>query len=125
MMVKEIMNRKLITVKEDDTVRSICKLLSKHKISGVPVLGKTGKLVGFVSERDVIAAVCKPDFTSKTARKLMTKRVRTISEDAPLTHASKIFSEEKYRHLPVVKGKKLVGIITRKDVANQMMKHYY
>lgn len=125
MLVKEIMNRKLITVKEEEDVRKICRLLSKHKISGVPVLGKTGKLVGFVSERDVISAVCKPDFINRTARQIMTRRVRTIAEDAPLMHASKIFSEEKYRHLPVVKGKKLVGIVTRKDIATQMMKHYY
>jgi CBS domain-containing protein len=125
MLVKELMNKKVITVKEIDDVHTICKLLSKHQISGLPVLSKTGKLVGFVSERDVIAAVCKANFTSKTAKQLMTKRVRTISDDAPVTHASKVFTQEKYRHLPVTRSGKVVGIITRKDIATHMMKHYY
>lgn len=125
MLIREFMNRKVITVKEDDDVRTVCKLLTKYRISGMPVLNKAKKLAGFVSERDVIAAVPKKNFDNRTAKQLMTKRVRTVTEDAHLTHASKIFSEEQYRHLPVIKAGKLVGIITRKDVTAQLMKHYY
>jgi CBS domain-containing protein len=106
-------------------VHTICKLLTKYQISGVPVLNKAGKLAGFVSERDVIAAVCKANFLTKTAKQIMTKKVRTITEEAPVTHASKVFTEEKYRHLPVTKSGKVVGIVTRKDIATHMMKHYY
>ena len=123
--IKEIMARKVHTVKEDDDVKSICRVLAKNKISGMPVMGKSGKLVGFVSERDVIAAVPKPNVAAATARRLMTKRVRTIPDDAPITHASKIFSEEKYRVLPVIRNGKLVGIIGRKDVVNYMMGNFY
>lgn len=125
MFISELMNRKVITVKEDANVREICRLLSKNHISGLPVVSKSGKLVGFVSERDIIAAVCKPKFSELTAKKLMTKKVRTITPDSPVMHASKIFAQEKYRHLPVTKGGKVVGIVTRADVTAQMMKHYY
>ena len=123
--IKEIMAKKVYTVNEDDDVKSICRVLAKNEISGMPVVGKSGKLVGFVSERDIIAAIPKPRFEQATARKLMTKKVRTIAEDAPVTHASKIFSEEKYRLLPVLRGTKLVGIIGRKDVVKYMMGNYY
>ena len=125
MIVKELMKKHVVTVQDTDDVRTICKLLSKHKISGLPVLNKSGKLVGFVSERDVISAVCKPHFDKRTARQLMTKKVKAISEDSPVTHASKMFAQEKYRHIPVTKNGKVVGIIARKDIATHMMKHYY
>lgn len=125
MLVNELMTRKVITVSEDANVRYICKLLSKHNMSGFPVTNKSGKLVGFVSERDIIAAVFKPNFINRTAKNLMNRRIRTIPEDAPITLASKIFSEEKYRQLPVLRNGKLVGIISRKEVVRHMMGQYY
>ena len=123
--VKEIMAKKVFAVNEEDDVRTICRVLTRNEVSGLPVLGKSGKLVGFVSERDVIAAILKPKFEQATARKLMSRKVQTIADDAPITHASKIFSEENYRLLPVLRGTKLVGIIGRKDVVNYMMGNYY
>lgn len=125
MKVKELMTKKVITVGDDTNVKDICKLLNKLNMSGFPVVSKTGKLVGFISERDVIAAVSRPHFLNKSARHLMSRKPRTIQDDAPLTHASKIFAEEKYRQLPVVHNGKLVGIIARKDVLKHLMGHYY
>lgn len=125
MLVKEMMKKKVVTVNDTDNVRTICKMLTKYKFSGFPVINKSGKLVGFISERDIISAVCKPNFISRTAKQLMTKKVRTLPEDSPVTHASKVFAQEKYRHIPIVRGKKVVGILTRKDIATHMMKHYY
>lgn len=125
MLIRDMMHKKVISVSKTTNVREICKLLAKNKISGVPVVEKGGKLVGFVSERDIIAAVPKADFVDRTAQKVMTKRVKTITAEEPLAHASKIFATETYRHLPVTKAGKVVGIVTRKDITTQMMKHYY
>jgi len=125
MLVKDLMTRKLYTVDENADVKVACKLLTKHKISGIPVINKAGKLRGFVSERDIIAAVPKKNFCDMKAKNVMSKRVRTIPYDAPVTNASKIFSEENYRLLPVIKNGKLVGIIARKDIVKQMLGYYY
>jgi CBS domain-containing protein len=125
MLVKDLMTTKVHTVRDDDDVRTAAKLLTKHKISGIPVVSKTGKLVGFVSERDIIAAVPKPKFCDMKIRNLMSKKVCSIPYDAPMTQASKIFSVEDYRLLPVIKGSKLVGIIARKDIVKQMIGYYY
>jgi len=124
-LVKDVMTKKVVTVRDEDDVKQACKLLAKNRISGMPVMNRLGRLVGFISERDVIAAVPKPGFDKASVRKLMTKKVRTIAGDEPLTHASKIFSEEDYRLLPVMKGPKLIGIIARKDVVNFMMGNFY
>ena len=125
MQVKELMTKKVIVVKDDTNVKDICKMLKKLHMSGFPVVSKSGRLTGFISERDVIAAVPRPRFLDRTARQIMSRKLRTIPDDAPITHASKIFSQEKYRQLPVVHNGKLVGIISRKDVLKHMMGHYY
>lgn len=125
MLVKDLMTKKVHTVSEDDKVKEAAKLLTKYKISGVPVVSKTGKLKGFISERDIIAAVPRPKFCDLKVKNLMSKRVRTIECDSPINCASKIFSQENYRLLPVVRGNKLVGIIARKDILKQMIGYYY
>ncbi len=125
MLVKDLMTRKLHTVGEDDDIKTACKSLTKYRLSGIPVVSRSGRLTGFVSERDIIAAVPKKNFCNMKVRNIMSRKVRTIPQDDPVTHASKIFSEEKYRLLPVLKGAKLVGIISRNDIVKQMMKHYY
>lgn len=125
MLVKDLMTKKLVTVGEEDDIKKVCKLLTKHRISGIPVVSKSGKLKGFISERDIIGAVPKANFSNMKARQLMSKKVRSIGLDEPVTHASRIFSEQSYRLLPVIKGQKLVGIIARKDIVKQMIGHYY
>ena len=123
--VRDIMKRKAAYVNERDDIRTVCRALAKHKLSGLPVLGASGRLAGFVSERDIINAVIRPGFDRATAKQVMTRRVRSIAADAPVTSASKIFSEEDYRLLPVLSEGKLVGLISRKDIVNLMMCNYY
>jgi len=123
--VKAIIKKKVTTVSEDADVRQICRSLKKYNLSGIPVTNKKGALVGFVSERDIIAAVIRPNFMEMTAKKLMTRRVVTVGPDDPLVNASKIFSDSNFRILPVVKGGKVVGIIERRDVVEHMLSKCY
>ena len=123
--VSEVMVKKVITVTKDIEMPKLCRLIARKKLSGVPVTDGKGRLVGFISERDIIAAVPKPKFMERTARQIMTRKVKTISPEEPLTNASKVFAAEKYRQLPVVKAGKVVGIIARKDVIQHMLGRYY
>jgi len=119
--VKNVMSKKPATISENADIRKLCKILAKSKLSGLPVVGKGGNLVGFVSERDIIKAVAKPKFMEMTAKRIMTKRVKSVGPDDPLTHASKIFSELDLRILPVVKNGKVVGLITRRGVIESLL----
>jgi tRNA nucleotidyltransferase (CCA-adding enzyme) len=125
MLIRELMIKKIITVRDDADVRAICRLLTKHNSSGFPVINKAGKLVGYISERDIIAAVPKPNFLSRKAKDLMNRKIRTIPDDAPINIATKIFSEEKFRQLPVLREGRLIGVITRSELVKHMMGHYY
>jgi CBS domain-containing protein len=123
--VSEVMVKKVITVTKDTEMPKLCRLITRKKLSGVPVVNGKGRLVGFISERDIIAAVPKPRFMERTAGQIMTRKVKSIGPEEPLTNASKIFSAAKYRQLPVVKAGKVVGIIARKDVIQHMLGRYY
>lgn len=125
MLVKELMSKKVKTVGENDNVRSVCRLLIKFKVSGFPVVSKSGKLVGFISERDIIAAVPRSNFLNLTAKQMMSKKVHMVPDDAPIMLASKIFTDAKIRLLPVIQKGKLVGILSRKEMVRHMMGHYY
>lgn len=123
--VKDVMAKRVATVTPETTMKKLCGILSRRKTSGVPVVDRKGKLVGFVSERDIIAAVAKKNFLDRTAGDLMTRKLKTIGPDEPLTNASKIFSCAPYRQLPVVKNGKVVGVLTRQGVVQHMMGTYY
>lgn len=124
-LVKEMMNKSVVSVGPDTGLKKICQLLTKHKISGVPVVNAKKEVLGFVSERDIIAIVTRPNFLKKVAKNIMVKNVHVVEDTASLNEVSLVFSHEPFRHLPVTHNKRLVGIITRKDIINQMLGHYY
>lgn len=123
--VKEMMAKKVVSTGPETTLKKICQLLTKNKISGIPIINKKKEILGFVSERDIIAAVPKPNFMEKTAKDIMKKDLTIVEDTTSLNEISLIFSNEPFRHLPVVKNGKLVGIISRRDIINQMLGHYY
>ncbi|MFH1875246.1 MAG: CBS domain-containing protein [Pseudomonadota bacterium] len=123
--VKDMMRKKVITIPFDMGVIQICKLLYKRAVSGFPVVNNKEEIVGFISERDIIAAVPKSRFLKLSAKNLMKKNVKTISPEEPISNAFKIFSKVNYRHLPVVRGKKIVGVISRKEVIEHILSGYY
>jgi acetoin utilization protein AcuB len=103
------------------------KIMRENKVRRLPVLDHTGKLVGLVSEKDLWYASPSPAtslsvweisyLTSKiTIKELMSKQVITICEDCPLEEAARIMVDNKIGGLPVVRGDKLVGIITETDL---------
>lgn len=124
-MVKEMMNKSVVSVGPETSLKKICHLMTKNKISGVPIVNQRKEILGFVSERDIIAAVPKPNFFKKAAKDIMVKKLTVVEDTTSLNEVSLIFSNEPFRHLPVVKNGQLVGIISRHDIINQMLGHYY
>ena len=116
--------KKIITVVRETPIEKVCHILSKNNISGVPVVGRKGELVGFISERDIIANFSEKCFTLK-AEDIMKKNVISIKYGTSHDIASKIFAEKSFRHLPVLKNGKVVDVISRKDVIKRIVEHYY
>lgn len=122
--IKDVMTKKVITVTGNISIEQVCDILVKNKLSGVPVIDKNRKLVGYVSEKDIITSLSKKAKCKKTGD-VMNKNVFSIKEDTTIDRVSRIFAEKEYRRLPVVKSGKLVGIVSRKDVMSHLVEDYY
>ena len=119
MLAKDIMTKKVITVSPQTSVKDLAKSLTKHKISGMPVADKTGKLLGIVSRTDVLAK------GGAKVKEIMSKKVVSVSEETPVEEIANLFTTYKINRVPVMQGKKLTGIVSRADIvmAIAMGKH--
>jgi tRNA nucleotidyltransferase (CCA-adding enzyme) len=110
MIAKDLMTRDVITAKPTMTVKNLASVLIKNQISGVPVASNNGRIIGVVSEADILAK------KGKVVRSIMSKKVIRVSEDTPVEEVAKLMMTHKINRLPVFRGDQLVGIISRADV---------
>jgi CBS domain-containing protein len=110
MFAKDVMTRDIITVSPSASVRALASLLIKNQISGAPVATKTGRIVGVVSEADVVAK------RGKDVRSIMNKKVIRVSEDTTVEEIAQLMNAHMVKRLPVMDGRKLVGIVSRADI---------
>jgi acetoin utilization protein AcuB len=126
MFVGERMSRPVISVSPDAPINEVLAMFKKEHIRRAPVM-KEGKLVGIVSERDLLNASPSSVTTlsiwelnyliSKVKIKsVMTKKVITVSKDTPIEEAARIMADKKIGGLPVVDGERVVGMITETDL---------
>ncbi len=121
MKVKRLLATKsgpVITIGPDQPIRDAVALLSRHNIGALVVVAAGSDLpVGIISERDVIRRAAENEGVfSETVRDIMTKEVITGMPQDDLYSVIHTMTERRFRHLPVVDGEKLVGIISIGDV---------
>jgi len=112
MVAKDIMTRDVITVISTMTVKNLANLLIKNQISGAPVAAKNGKVIGMVSEADILAK------KGKDVKTIMSKKVISASEETPVEEIAKLMTTHKINRIPVIREDKAVGIISRADIVN-------
>jgi CBS domain-containing protein len=112
MIAKEIMTRDIITVAPELPVRKLAMTLVKNQISGAPVAGKNGKIVGIVSEADIVAK------KGKDVKAIMSKKVISVVEDTPVEEIAQLMTKHKIKRLPVMNEGKVVGIVSRADIVS-------
>ncbi|MGQ0664405.1 MAG: CBS domain-containing protein [Pseudomonadota bacterium] len=109
--------QELVTFSGEATVREAATLMDRRRVGAVLVV-EGGRLIGIFTERDaitrVVAAGRDPDRTR--LREVMTADPDTVSADDPASHALRMMSDRGYRHLPVVAGERLVGIVSVRDL---------
>ena len=121
----DIMVTKLITLSPEMKLREAAKLLLKSRISGAPVVDEEGDLIGVFSEKDVMGALIDAvydELPSSEVRSYMSRDLHTITEDVDLLAIAQIFQTRGFRRLPVVRDRKLVGQISRRDVMAAVIK---
>ena len=112
MNAKEIMTRDIITVSPSMKIKDLAMTLIKNQISGAPVAGKDGKILGVVSEADIISK------KGKDVRAMMSKKVISVTEDATVEQVAQLMTTHAIKRLPVMNGAAIVGIVSRADIVS-------
>jgi CBS domain-containing protein len=112
MNASDIMTRDIITVTPNMSVKKLAMLLIKSQISGAPVSGKNGKIVGVVSEADIVAK------KGRDVRAIMSRKVISIAEETPVEQIAQLMTTHGIKRLPVMRGAEVVGIVSRADIVN-------
>jgi CBS domain-containing protein len=115
-------NSTLYTVKPDDTVFDALKLLADYEVGALMVMER-GKLVGIVSERDYTRKIALQGKNSKVTpvSEIMTRNVLVVSPDTRTRPCMALMSEKKIRHLPVMDGGTVVGMISIRDIMDDII----
>ena len=125
-VVREIMMGNPVTLKPADTLDLANDIISLGRIRHIPVV-EDGRLVGLLSERDLIGAAATQIFGLKQKRKsallktvlikdVMKKRVITVKPDTPIKDAAQLMADKKIGCVPVIESGTLVGLLTTTDI---------
>jgi CBS domain-containing protein len=143
--VAEIMDREPVSTSPDASIQEVIELLQTNDLPGVPVVDETKKVVGIITDSDLVISNEDSDFHlphyvnimggivflestkhweerakkafAATAADMMTPDPITVTPDEPAEHAGRLISEKKHNRLPVVDDEgRLVGVVTRVDV---------
>lgn len=146
--VKKVMNQNVYAISADSKIRDLLQLFIEKQVSGVPVVAEDNKLVGIVTDADVLGQIHEPptffdlmtyimvidsesvlladikQLLDLPVAKVMTKNVVTVTEDTKLTYAAQVLSKRKFKKLPVVRGGKLVGVVSRRDLVRFLVQEF-
>ena len=125
MLVQDILKTKTMgihAIAPDKSVADAAELLTKNKIGSVVVM-EVGKLVGILSERDIVRSIaargggCLADSVSA----VMTREVVTCGRDQTISAVMEMMTQGRFRHVPVVEGGDVVGVISIGDVVKHRL----
>lgn len=147
LMVRDVMTTDVVTVRADTPFKELVQAMAERRVSGVPVVGEDGTLVGIVTEADLLIAEEEAEeprrrrsflewFIHPTrladiegradgvrARDIMTRTVVTVGPDVPLREALKVLLDAGVRRLPVVDAdERVVGIVSRRDLLSPFLR---
>ncbi len=132
MLVRELMTPNPVTIQPDTSVPDALRLMRERKVRRLPIVDSHGRLVGIVSDKDLLWASPSPattlavweipDILGKLkVEKVMTTNVVTVAEKTPLEEAARLMADNKIGGLPVMQGPDLVGIITETDLFKNLL----
>jgi CBS domain-containing protein len=132
--VRDVMSTEVVTVGKPTSYKEVARLMTEHKVNALPVVTKSGRLIGVVSEADVLrkeerrfrrlasglsgrARRERAKAEARTAAQLMTSPVITTHPDASLASAARLMNDRHIRRLPVLDASgALIGMVSRRDL---------
>ena len=124
MTVKAVLSRKgtdVTTIEPTATLAAAIKVLADRRIGAIVVTGAEGRIVGIISERDIVRAMAQhsAEALSRPVSETMTRNVVTCGERDTIADLMEQMTQGKFRHIPVVEQGRLAGIISIGDVVKR------
>jgi len=135
LLVRDRMSTEPVTIPADTPITEALRRMRQAEVRRMPVLDEAGKLVGIVSEKDLLVASPSPVSSLTVSEvhyllnhllvsELMSRDVITVGPDTPVEEAARIMADYKIGGLPVMQGERLVGIITETDVFTVLLEMF-
>lgn len=110
-------SQKVVVTHPQDSIADVVHILKEHNIGALPVVDDNGRLVGIISERDIVRHLTETaQILSVLVEAIMTKAVITAVPQDDLPSVAHTMTERKFRHMPVVEDDQLVGIVSIGDI---------
>jgi CBS domain-containing protein len=123
--IADVMSLRVVKVAPDDAVRLAIARMLEEDIGSVAVC-EGQRLVGIFTERDVLRLAGEgPEFADVRVGDVMTRRLVTISSDDEILAAAQLMAERRIRHLPVVQGENLLGIVGIREVMRTLVERLW
>jgi len=113
---RDVMRENVITVGAEASLHDAIELLMQHKISGLPVVDAKQRVIGVITEKDMVKLLYEPRGKLKKVGDLMVQKVVSFEVDTPLVEICDCLMSESFRRVPIVDNGKLVGLISRADL---------
>lgn len=126
MTVKTILTHKgseVLTIEPTATLKAAIEMLAAHRIGALVVLGPDQRIIGIVSERDVVRALAEQGAAalSEPLAKVMTRKVVTCGQAETIASIMERMTSGKFRHVPVVEQDRMMGIVSIGDVVKHRL----
>jgi CBS domain-containing protein len=123
--VQSLTKRKCLTVLATTSLEEVVRVLARNSIGALVVVSKNGKIEGIVSERDIVRRLSwSITINDLTASDVMTKDVISVTTNVTSSDLMQVMTENKCRHLPIVSGSRLVGMVSIGDVVKRLLEKY-
>jgi CBS domain-containing protein len=115
MQLTELMNTSIVSVSPDATIAEAARRMADAE-TGAAVVMEAEQLVGVISERDILRHVGAGRPTDDLVRDRMTRHVQTAATSTPFPEAMAMMVDGRFRHLPIVDGGRVVGLVSMRDL---------
>ncbi len=112
MQARETMSRDVVSVRADTPVQEAVRMLVQHRISGLPVVDAQDRLVGIITEHDLMLR----HWSVRLVEDVMTRQVITARESTPIAEISALLMHHSIKRVVIVHDERVVGIVSRVDV---------
>jgi CBS domain-containing protein len=120
-IASDIMTRNVHTIHPDASAQEAASLLSQEHISGAPVVDANSKVIGIVTEADIISKVSREGLC---VADIMSHDVIAVGEETAVSEIAMLFAERNIKRVPVLHNGKLVGIVSRADIVHAVAQGY-